>query len=169
MESQKALHPIHGMTTARRPSRAVTVVDQAVLGGPADVDRLFERVEHELRARGLARPPADDTPGEHVDDERHVDHARPGRDVGKVAHPQPIGPVSGEPPVHPVQRTRRGFVANRCLHTPSSAHSFETQPVHQSRHSVAADLEALPQKLPPDLAGAIDPEVLSMDPQDRRA
>lgn len=58
------------------------MVDQTVLGGPADVDRLFERVEHELRARGLARPPADDTPGEHVDDERHVDHARPGRDAG---------------------------------------------------------------------------------------
>jgi hypothetical protein len=128
-----------------------------------------ERVEHELGARGPARPPADDTPGEHVDDERHVDHTRPGRDIGKVAYPQLVRPVGGELAVDLVERTRRRLVADRCSHALSSAHAFETQPVHQSRHPVAADVEALPQKLPPDLAGAIDPEVLGMDPQDRRA
>jgi hypothetical protein len=32
-------------------------------------------------------PPADDAAGEHVDHERHVDHAGPGRYVGEIGYP----------------------------------------------------------------------------------
>jgi hypothetical protein len=62
-------------------------MDQTGFGRPAHVDGLLERVEHEPGTGRLARPPADNAPGDHVDDERDVDHARPGRHVGEVAHP----------------------------------------------------------------------------------
>ena len=50
-------------------------------------DRLIEGVEDERgRQRGGAAPP-DPAPRGHVDHDRHVDRAGPGRHVGDVAHP----------------------------------------------------------------------------------
>src|SRR5690606_39796392 len=46
---------------------AVGMVDQGLLAGPARPHGLLERVEHELGLLRRAGPPADDSPGEHVD------------------------------------------------------------------------------------------------------
>ena len=45
---------------------------------PADMQCLLQGVEHKAGLRSAADPPADDTPGEGVDHEGHVDKARPG-------------------------------------------------------------------------------------------
>ena len=64
---------------------AVAVMDQRVLAlGLAGVQRLLQRIEHEVRAHGTADPPAHDAPSKHVDDEGHVQPALPGRDMGEV-------------------------------------------------------------------------------------
>jgi len=51
----------------------VAVMDEAAFPyRPPVVQRLLERVEDESRVRGAAHPPADDPPGEDVDDEGDV-------------------------------------------------------------------------------------------------
>jgi transposase len=49
---------------------------------PTRVQRLLQRVEHEVGVHGRADAPADDVSREDIDDEVHVDKALPGRDVG---------------------------------------------------------------------------------------
>lgn len=62
---------------------AVTVMHEPVRADRlAGVQRLLERVEHEVRAGRGRRSPAHDPAREHVDDEGDVDEALPGRDVG---------------------------------------------------------------------------------------
>ncbi len=68
---------------------AVAVVDEAAaLHGAAVVQRLLQGIEDEAGMGRARYPPADDAPGEGVDDEGDVDEALPGRDVGEVRHPQ---------------------------------------------------------------------------------
>src|SRR5947209_13392449 len=66
----------------------------AITLGTPRVQRLLQRVEHEVGLHGIADPPADDAPREDVDDEGHVHEALPGRDVGvsrpREFHPQPL-------------------------------------------------------------------------------
>ena len=67
---------------------AIAVMDEAAaLDGPAVVERLLQRIEHEAGVGRARHPPADDAPGKGVDDEGDVDEARPGRDIGEVATP----------------------------------------------------------------------------------
>ena len=69
------------------------MVDQSVLGaGPASVDRLLQRIEHEAGRGAGADLPANDAPGESVDDEGDADEPGPGADLGEVDHPQRVGP-----------------------------------------------------------------------------
>ena len=63
---------------------------RASMGWSAIVDRLFERIENEPGMRRSADPPPHDGAGIDVDHERDIDKARPGRDVGKVQHPQHV-------------------------------------------------------------------------------
>ena len=63
---------------------AVGMMNQtAAMNGPAFVQGLFESVEHKARVGGPAHPPADDTARIGVDDEGHVDEARPGAEWSK--------------------------------------------------------------------------------------
>ena len=72
---------------------AVAVMDQAgqVEAGAAAVEHgHLERVDREIGAQRPGGLPADDHPGEHVDDERDVDPAGVGLDVGQIGDPQPV-------------------------------------------------------------------------------
>jgi hypothetical protein len=51
--------------------------EAAAANGSAVAQRLLERVEHEGRLRCARGAPADDTPGEGVDDEGDIDEAGP--------------------------------------------------------------------------------------------
>jgi hypothetical protein len=82
----------------------------------ARIQRLLQRVEHEVGVHRAADAPAHDGPRVHVDHEGHVDEALPGRHIGEVRDPQLIRPLGQELPVHPVQRARRLLVGNGGSH-----------------------------------------------------
>jgi hypothetical protein len=48
------------------------------------MQRLLQSVEDEPSMRRPRHPPANDAAGEDVDDERCVDEALPGRDIGEI-------------------------------------------------------------------------------------
>src|SRR5919205_4291208 len=105
-------------------------------------------------------PPAHDAPRKGVNHERDIDETGPGRDVAEVRDPQRIRPRRLELPVHAVQRAWRSLVALRRADGLATDDAFQAQRPHEARDRAAGDLEALALQLPPDLAHAIDPEVL---------
>ena len=58
---------------------------------PALVQRLLQGVQDEAGMGRAAGAPADDPPGVGVDDEGDIDEPGPGRDIGEVRQPQPVG------------------------------------------------------------------------------
>src|SRR5436190_8850770 len=94
----------------------------------AVVDRLLECVEDEISGQGRRGPPADNPPRKHVDDERDVDEATPGRDVREVRHPhraltqlRRVLASSSHGPHPPsewaLRQSRYGSVDTETLHT----------------------------------------------------
>lgn len=66
-------------------------MNQAVVGvNLAGVDRHLKGVEREVAARRRRDLPADHETAEHIDDERDVDEADMGLDVGGISHPEPV-------------------------------------------------------------------------------
>ncbi len=67
--------------------------------------------------------PADDSAAPGIDDDRQVQEAAPGRNVGDVSHPQLIGPIRREVPVHQVRGRARVLVPlRRAPLLPSASH-----------------------------------------------
>ena len=62
----------------------------AAMNRPPFVQGLLESVEHEARMRCPAHAPADDATGIGVNDESHVDEARPCADVGEIREREPV-------------------------------------------------------------------------------
>jgi hypothetical protein len=111
-----------------------------------------------VRPTRLAR----DAPSAGVDHEGCVDEALPRRHAGEVAHPEPIRCGRVELPVHSVRRTRQGRVLDRRLHGAAAHGAAQAHGAHQSLHRASGDRDALAAQLPPDLAHAVDAEVLRM-------
>lgn len=65
---------------------------------------MLEGVEDQVGRHPRRCPPAHDASGEDVEDERDVDRAGPGRDVGEVSDPQLVRTRGPELPVDPTQR-----------------------------------------------------------------
>ena len=149
---------------------AVAVVDEA---GAAHrlpgMQRLLQGIEDEARFRAPRHPPADDAPGIGVDDEGDVDEARPGGDVGEVGDPEPVRRRNPELAVHPVERTGSRLVADRGSHGFSSNNPLQTHLAHQAGDRASRNRDPFAAELAPDLAHAVDPEVLLPDPPDMAA
>jgi hypothetical protein len=62
--------------------------------------------------------------------------------------------------------TRRSFVGHRSAHALAPDHPLQTHTAHQPFDSAAGNLKALAFELPPDLACAVDAEVLIEHPLD---
>ena len=137
----------------------------AMLRAPL-VQGLFESVQDKAGVRRTADPPADDAPGIGVDDEGDVGEARPGGDVGEVRQPQPVGRWRMKLAVHMVQRTRGGLVADGRTRGLATDHPLEAHLAHQPLHGATRDSEPFPQQLTPDLAHAVDGEVVREDAGD---
>jgi hypothetical protein len=129
------------------------------LGAPR-IQRLLQRVEHEVGLHGTADPPAHDATREHIDDEGDVHEALPSRHVGEVRHPQLVRSLGVEVPVDAVQRTRRLGVGHRRAHPLAATHPLQPEPPHQSLHRAACHRHAFAHELAPDLVGAVDLQVL---------
>jgi len=146
---------------------AVGVVDEAAAReGPTIVQGLLQCVEHEARVRRPADAPADDAPGVGVDHEGHVDEPGPGGHVGEVRHPQHVRPRRPELPIDAIERADGCLVSDRCAHPLAADHPLQTHFLHQPGDRASGHLEALPLHLPPDLAHAIDLEVVIENPAD---
>src|SRR5271155_3273773 len=134
--------------------------EAAAAGGPSVMERLLESVQDEARMRCPAGSPADDPPRVGVDDEGDIDEAGPGRHMGKIGQPQTVWRGSVELSVHMIHRTGGRLVADRCPQRLAPDRSPKAHAPHQSRHRAASCGEAFPPQLTPDLAHAIDAEVL---------
>lgn len=127
---------------------------------PPVVQGLLQGIEHEAGVRRERSAPADDPAGVDVDDEGDVDEAGPGRHVGEVGQPQDVRPGRLELAVDVIQRTRRGLVVDRGRDGFAPDHPLQAHLPRQSRDRASGDVEALALELPPDLAHAVDGEVL---------
>ena len=142
----------------------VAVMDKAAAPDRQPVmDRLLQRLEHEARMRRAAGPPAHDAPGIAIDDKGHIDKALPCRDISKIRDPQDIRAWRLELAVDAVQRTGCGLVADRCLDAFATNNSLQSHRLHQPRHGAARHIRAHALQLAPNLAHAINAEVLLED------
>src|SRR5262245_46061709 len=135
-------------------------------GSRASPERLLERIQDQVGAHRAGDAPADDAARKHIDDESHVDEPRPGRDVGEIGDPELIRPNGGELALDQICRIFRlvaadGGSALAPTHGPSRPDRS-----HQSFDATAGDGDALPAELSPDLACAVDLEVLIPDALD---
>src|SRR4051794_32270272 len=144
---------------------AITVVDEAAAAdGPARVQGLLQRVQHKAGVRRAGGTPADNTPREDVDDKGDIDKTGPCRDVGKIGHPQGVRTRRFELPIDAIERTRGRRIADRGPHLLAPHNALQAHPAHQARHGAAGHRNPFSEKLPPDLADAIDLEVLLVHP-----
>src|SRR3954451_2720295 len=102
---ESALHP------------AITVMDEATApDGPALMQGLLQRVQHEAGMSRAGDTPADDTARKDVDDEGDIDETGPRRDVGKIAHPQGVRTRCLELPIDAIERKRGPRIADGGPH-----------------------------------------------------
>ncbi len=132
---------------------------------PPIVPGLLQRIEHEARMCRARRAPADDAPRIGIDDEGDVDEAGPGRHIGEVRHPQRIRARCLELAIDVVLRTRGRLVADRGSDRLAADDALQTHGLHQARHCALGNRVAFAQQLAPDLAHAIDAEVLLEHPR----
>ena len=143
----------------------ITVMYEAGEGGaPAGVNRLVQRIEHEGRAHGGRHPPAHNASRKHVDDERDVDEAAPGRDVREVGDPELIRTGGHECAVDEVHGAAANTGVGRGDPGPAPDGPGEAHRAHQARHGAAHHADAVPPQLLPDFPGAVDLLVLVIDP-----
>ena len=128
--------------------------------GPALVQGLLQRIEHEAGVRRARHTPADDAAGEDVDDEGDVDEAGPGRDVGEVRDPQPFG--RGALNCRLTRSSGQGAAASLMVVRTLLPRTTPCRPIVRISRATVQRATAIPsrQKLPPDLADAVDAEVL---------
>ena len=112
------------------------------------------------------RPPADDAPGEGINDKRHVDEALPRGDVGEVCQPQQVQPRRPKLSIHSVGRTWHRLVGDCGPGLSATDRTTQAHLAHQARHRAASDGGAFTAELPPDLAHAVDAEIRVKDPSD---
>lgn len=83
----KAEGPIKRSAKARCPAghfHAGMMNQPAAMNGPPIMKRLIEGIEHKARMGRSACPLTDDTAGKGINDERDVNEALPGRDIGET-------------------------------------------------------------------------------------
>jgi len=161
-DNQRRRHTCHRCRTPRLRGRDLLVGD----GG------LACRLAAWLQSRTVtdkacmcrpARSPTNDAPSENVDDKGRVDKTLPGGDIGEIRNPQPVWCWGFELAIHPVKRVRGRLVRERCADRLSPNDPLQAHRPRRPSDSAAGDVEAFTLQLPPDLANAIDAEVL-LDP-----
>src|SRR5439155_14651098 len=100
--------------------------------------------------QGTGCLPADDVPGEHVDDEGDIDPSRMRLHIGEVGHPQRIRRRSAELPFHQIGGPCSSIVAE-C--GPDAGfpthHAPKAELTHQTLHGAASHAYALTLELGP--------------------
>src|ERR1700730_12718444 len=138
--------------------------EPAAMEGPPIMQSLLQGVEHEVGVRRSGRAPANEAPRVRIDDEGDIDEARPGRHVGEVGEPKRIRALRLELPIDVIQRAWRRLVADRGSDRLAADHALQTKGSHQPCHGAAGNVVTFALQLPPDLAHAVDTEVLLEPP-----
>lgn len=119
-----------------------------------------QRVQHEAGVGRSAHPPADDAPRVGVDDEGHVDEARPGRDTGEVRRPEHVWGRDAEPAFDMVERARRLLVAHLGARRLATDDADQPSTLHQPGRRAAGNNDTLLSRPAAHLAHAVDSETL---------
>ena len=117
------------------------------LAGPALPDGHVQGVEDQFGPEMRRHRPPDDPPAPGVQDDGQVERARPGRDVGDVGHPEPIGPLSREGALHQVGGGPGGGIAPGRPDMTPPAHPGHVGSAHEARDPLAAHVGALSREL----------------------
>ncbi|CAG6398084.1 hypothetical protein SCOCK_630029 [Actinacidiphila cocklensis] len=99
--------------------------------------------------------PAHDPSGVRVQDERHVNPARPGPDVGQVGQPQLVRPLGDEAAVDQVGRPRGGRLRDDGAAALSTDDALDAQLAHQLLDGASGHLMACADQRAGDPAGTI--------------
>ena len=142
------------------------MMDQLVSFGLPRVQRLFQRIEHEIGLHRAAHPPANDAPGKDINDEGDVNETLPCRDVCEIADPQLVRPLRLELAIDPVERAWRLRIRNRRAHDFAAHDASQADLAHQALHRASSDINSLTSQLAPNLVGAVDLQVCLPDPFD---
>jgi hypothetical protein len=141
----------------------VAVMDQAIVGaGPAGVDHLLKRIEHESRRGAGAGLPANDTARESVDDERDINEPGPGVDVGEVDDPERVRSCDLELAIDLVERAQSLGVAHGRYRSLPAAYPSQPHGPHQALDGAFGNLGSVTPKLVLDLARAAEIKAGSM-------
>ena len=103
-----------------------------------------------------------------VDDEGHVGKPGPGRHIGQVGDPEPVGCRRAELTLHQIRRTGCRWVGDRGAAGFAADRTGYAEFGHQPRHGAARHRDALTVEREPHFAGAIDPVVGGVNPLDVR-
>jgi hypothetical protein len=139
-------------------------VIQAGVGVLAGPDGHLQGVQRQGSPQRGGDPPADDHAGEGVDDKRHVGEPRPGGHVGQIRDPQAVGGRRGEVAVDQVGGALVGLGGGGGAPLGAAHDAADAELAHQPGDPVAANGDAFPVKLPPELLSAVDLEVVVKDP-----
>ena len=116
-----------------------------------------------------ADPPAQDPARVRVDDEGDVGEPRPGRHVGQIGDPQPVGGRRAELALHQVAGRGRCRVGDRGALGLAPDRAGQAQFGHQPLDGAPGHLDALTVQRQPHLAGPVDAVVGGVDPRDLAA
>ena len=125
---------------------------------PALVPGLLQRIQHNAGVSRAAGTPADKTPRQDVDEEGDREETGAGRDGGKIGQPQGVWTRCFERPLDAVERTRGRRVADCGADRFTAPDAAQAPHPHQARPGATSDRDPFPEKRPPDLPDAIDPE-----------
>ena len=112
--------------------------------------------------------PADNAAREHVDDERHVQPALPGRDLSEVRYPELVRPIGRELAVDPVQWSGDGHIGDRRANALAAHRPTQALQLHQPANRAARYCNSFSIHLLPDLRHAIDLHIGPPDTFDHR-
>src|SRR5690606_1480537 len=145
---------------------AVAMVGQAAVAfRTPGIQRLFQCIEHEVGAHGIADAPTDNSAREDIDDKGDVQPSLPGRDVGEVRHPQLVRSIRTELPIDLVERTGRTAITDRRTNDLAAPDALQALLAHQALNGASRYRDAFPTKLFPHLVRPVDLQVRSPNPQ----
>ena len=109
-------------------------------------------------------PASHDAPCIGVDDEGDVHEASPGCHIGEVGDPEHVRTWRPELTIDVIQRARSCLVADSRADGLAPDRSLKVHIAHQPLYRTPRHVMVLAPQLPPDLAHAIDSEVVIEDP-----
>ena len=131
----------------------VGVVDHAV--GPPLPEGHVEGIEHEPRAQVVGHGPAHHAAAEGIQHDGEEQEPGPGRDVGDVRDPEPVGCVGAEVALDQVRRRTGARIPCRRPRSLAPADAPQAGTAHQSGDALAAHSAALSDELGMDAGCAL--------------